>query len=542
MMKTTTKTSLPVVIFSWIVAAVACAVFIWFIHFISIRGAQRATPPEVGANTEKLPAHLRPNASSVLRKAMPKKLTEKIKMEQAQRPLPSKYATQLVAQSEVLIKKSLKQQLSHFELMAEKMRTRKDNLLSQVEQRKLPPTAPKDANDTSEARNIPKAGAQPLGSNPSVKEIYEMLRQYEREILQNHLAVNAAKEALKKGLSFPEVYRSLKLGSTQMPGFEELVSWQTRGGQWKRSLGSNASGGLSIISTADLNNYRGLLGQMSRQAGLAGARLEGLFGYVQSAGPGNGIPGNGHGNGSGGGGYGNGSGNGNGSGYGFGEGGVEGNNEVMTAWSQYEGSRLDEEMVKAQALPGRRFSKNSARKGWLYVNTWYMIGPWENYGRDDFALVHQPEISIDFDAVYTDGQKGVTGIVETDSHPLKQIGERVVLDGTLRWKFMQSESMHNVVPVTTGHSTYYAYTELYFDESTTMLVAIGTDDSGRVWINGEDVWQDNGTSWYHIDEHITPFAFRQGWNRILLRLENGGGGPAGFSFLIIPQNQTVRKD
>ena len=49
---------------------------------------------------------------------------------------------------------------------------------------------------------------------------------------------------------------------------------------------------------------------------------------------------------------------------------------------------------------------------------------------------------------------------------------------------MLSESMHNTVPVTTGHSTYYAYTELYFDEATTMLVAIGTDDSGRVWING----------------------------------------------------------
>lgn len=138
-------------------------------------------------------------------------------------------------------------------------------------------------------------------------------------------------------------------------------------------------------------------------------------------------------------------------------------------------------MVKAQALPGRRFSKSADRKGWLYINTWYMIGPWESFGREDFSIVHPPEISVDFDAVYTDGQVG-TGVMETDSHPIKVIGEEVYLDGTLRWKFMQSESMHNTVPVTTGHSTYYAYTELYFDEATTMLVAIGTDDSGRVWI------------------------------------------------------------
>ena len=268
--------------------------------------------------------------------------------------------------------------------------------------------------------------------------------------------------------------------------------------------------------------------------------MESLFGLVRNVGkPGN-AAGNGKGNGNGGG-----AGGGTGDGGGGGDVGLGGvnyeNNEVMTPYSKYRGPRLNESMVKAQALPGRRFSKDAERKGWLYVNTWYMIGPWENYGRDDFAIIHQPEISVDFDAVYTDGRVGV-GIEETESDPIKMIGKEVKLDGTLRWKFMQSESMHNTVPVTTGHSTYYAYTELYFDEATTMLVAIGTDDSGRIWINGKDVWQDKGTSWYHIDEHIEPFTFQQGWNRVLLRLENGGGGAAGFSFLIIPQDYAVTTD
>ena len=47
-----------------------------------------------------------------------------------------------------------------------------------------------------------------------------------------------------------------------------------------------------------------------------------------------------------------------------------------------------------------------------------MIGPWDSYGREDFSIVHPPEISVDFDAVYTDGQVG-TGIMETDSDPIK---------------------------------------------------------------------------------------------------------------------------
>lgn len=498
MTKTTTGSSRSSVILSWVIALVCFiggALSIWMMP-----------APEQGA----VDLHEK-------KKQSPKNLSQKIKQEQSQRALPANYAEQLVKQSEVLVKKNLEAQLRKFQQMSEKMRQRRNELLDKVEARKLPRSAPADANDTSQARNIPQPGIP--SANTSVEDLYNLLREYESEIQKNHLAHSAAKRALSNGLSFPEVYMSMKEGTTRMPGYDELIRMQTKGGEWARSQQEYA-GGLEISNTADLNNYRGVLGQATRQAGLAGSRLENLFGI-----PGAGKPG---GKPQGGPGGGNGSGNG-GMAVNF------KNNSVQTPMSQYAGPRLNQEMVKAQALPGRRFSKSAERKGWLYINTWYMIGPWENYGRDDFSIVHPPEVSVDFDAVYTDGQVGM-GIVETDSHPLKMIGEKVALDGTLRWQFMQSESMHNTVPVTTGSSTYYAYTELYFEEATTMLVAIGTDDSGRVWINGKDVWRDTGTSWYHIDEHIAPFDFRQGWNRILLRLENGGGGAAGFSFLIIPQD------
>lgn len=498
MTKTTTGSSRSSVILSWVIA-LACfiggALSIWMMP-----------APEQGA------VDLQEK-----KKQSPKNLSQKIKQEQSQRALPANYAEQLVKQSEVLVKKNLEAQLRKFQQMSEKMRQRRNELLDKVEARKLPRSAPADANDTSQARNIPQPGIP--SANASVEDLYNLLREYESEIQKNHLAHSAAKRALSNGLSFPEVYMSMKEGTTRMPGYDELIRMQTKGGEWARSQQEYA-GGLEISNTADLNNYRGVLGQATRQAGLAGSRLENLFGI-----PGAGKPG---GKPQGGPGGRNGGGNG-GMAVNF------KNNSVQTPMSQYAGPRLNQEMVKAQALPGRRFSKSAERKGWLYINTWYMIGPWENYGRDDFSLVHPPEVSVDFDAVYTDGQVGM-GIVETDSHPLKMIGEKVALDGTLRWQFMQSESMHNTVPVTTGSSTYYAYTELYFEEATTMLVAIGTDDSGRVWINGKDVWRDTGTSWYHIDEHIAPFDFRQGWNRILLRLENGGGGAAGFSFLIVPQD------
>jgi hypothetical protein len=506
MTKTTTGSNRLTIIFSWVITlALAGVLAAYFL-------LQPAVSPQ---NAEALRNSAR---------KQPLQRSEKIKQEQAQRPLPADYSRQLVTQAEILAKKDLEDKLFKFREMVLKMRQRKDNLLERVEQRRLPVSAPADANDVSQARNISQADLSSLSRNASIEDIYNRLRAYEDEIQKNHLAVNAARQALLKGLSFPEVYNSMKSGLSRMLDFERLIADQTGGGDWLRSSGSNAAAGLYIRSTADLNNYRGLLGQASRQAGLAGARLEGLFGLPRpgqagNAGQGNGSPGGG------------------GGGWGGGNGGLAGANMGGSGslhWSYYSGAKLNESMVRAQAMPGRRFARNADSKGWLYINTWYMIGPWENYGRDDFSIIHPPEISIDFDAVYTDGQRG-KGIEETESHPISVHGHEVWLDGTLRWHFMQSESMHNTVPVLTDHSTYYAYTELYFDEETTMLVAIGTDDSGKVWINDKDIWQDNGSSWYHIDEHIAPFNFRQGWNRVLLRLENGGGGPAGFSFLIIPQ-------
>ena len=447
-----------------------------------------------------------------------------LKQMQSRRPLPQDYSVKLVAQSEVLIRKNLIGQLQSFQEMSRRMKADRDSLLDAVERRPLLPTGPKDANDTSEARALQDVPPPVLRADTPIDALYGLLRDYEAEIQQNHLIVSAAKQALSKGLSFPEVYRAMKPGSTRMPSFDDLIRMQSPDAPWERDETGTAAASLSVKSTAELARYRELLGQTVRQTGLASARLSSLFGGGR---PAPSMSGRADGSGS------AGQGHGDGSGKGFGGSGEAPEGVPLTAWSEYAGERLDKDMVKAQALPGRRFTRDAASRGWLYINTWYIIGPWENYGRDDFALVHPPELSVDLDAVYTDGQTGV-GIEETDSDPIKVNGPKVALDGVLHWKFMQSESMHNTVPVTTDHSTYYAYTEVYFDEAVSMLVAIGTDDGGRLWINGKDVWQDAGTSWYNIDEHIEPFEFRQGWNTILIRLENTGGSAAGFSLMIIP--------
>lgn len=507
-MKATTETNLSAKIISWIIVIV---IAIGGVLFYRLYPEQNISDAEL----KKQKKHI-----------VQKQKHDRNKKQQKLRALPTDYSEKLVQQSEVIVVKELNNRLRKFKEMSNLMTKRKEDYLTQVENRPLPASAPSNANDTSPAKAFSEPNSN-LGSNPSVQDIYKLLREYEEYILQNHLAINAARETLSKGLSFPDVYASLQLGSSKMLKFDELIKHQSGDKEWNRSKTSLASAGLEVKNTEDLNRYRGLLGQVSRQVGLASARLERLFGIPSTT-----ARAGGEGDGGGGGGGGEG-----GDGGGGGQGGHEGGDGTGKPLNYYQGPRLNQRTITAQALPGRRFARDSERKGWLYINTWYMIGPWDNFGRDDFAIVHPPEISIDFDAEYTNGKKGI-GVAETDSHPLEMIGPKVYLDGSLRWQFKQSESMHNTVPVTCDRATYYAYTELYFEEATSMLVAIGTDDSGRVWINDKDVWRDSGSSWYNIDEHITTFNFREGWNTVLIRLENGDG-PTGFSFLIIPTDEAA---
>ncbi|GHC02706.1 hypothetical protein GCM10007047_19180 [Cerasicoccus arenae] len=194
---------------------------------------------------------------------------------------------------------------------------------------------------------------------------------------------------------------------------------------------------------------------------------------------------------------------------------------------------LDGINITANALPGRRFSASSSRQGWLYLDTWYVIGPWDNDGDlRSFDIPLPPESEINFDGAYT-------GKVYTPQHA-RQDSEQGIIRGytlneprTLRWNFIQSDSIRTMVPDEVSNATYYLHTDIYFEEARDMLIAIGSDDSAKVWINGFPVWQDSGQSRWALGEHFNKVYFKQGYNSILVRLENGPQR-CELSFLICP--------
>lgn len=157
---------------------------------------------------------------------------------------------------------------------------------------------------------------------------------------------------------------------------------------------------------------------------------------------------------------------------------------------------------------------------WMYVNSWYVIGPFPNPNRVNLRRKFPPESVIDLDATYP-GKDG------------KMVG----------WRFMQAQSSVREwwgapfkarVKLNGDHQyeIWYAYAEVFSDTEGDVWFAVGSDDRSDVWLNGQPVWgSSNKLKPWQISEGFRLVHLKRGRNRILMRVENGWG-PLEWSLCI----------
>ncbi len=103
---------------------------------------------------------------------------------------------------------------------------------------------------------------------------------------------------------------------------------------------------------------------------------------------------------------------------------------------------------------------------------------------------------------------------------------------TVAWKtILKKDPPFNFVQPA-RRSYFYFYTEFRVEAEGLRPCLLGVDDSGTVWVNGKEVLSSERKprSW-KVDTCRGKVALRKGLNRVLVRLENLGGG-AGMSLLI----------
>lgn len=154
----------------------------------------------------------------------------------------------------------------------------------------------------------------------------------------------------------------------------------------------------------------------------------------------------------------------------------------------------------ANSVPGRKVLSGGGSADWMFLDSWYIIGPFPNPARRNITTAFPPESVIDLDASYAgDGGKSV------------------------RWRFVQSPGAM-VTPKQPGDSEqaiYYAYTQLWFEEELDAWLALSSDDFGKVWVNDMPIWKSGTVAkpWV-VDEAFRKVHFQKGINRVLFRVEN----------------------
>ncbi len=120
----------------------------------------------------------------------------------------------------------------------------------------------------------------------------------------------------------------------------------------------------------------------------------------------------------------------------------------------------------------------------------------------------------------------------SDPLDLDQWKPSVTIDGRqYRWALLQSE--YGIVDLTQLFQDWflvaYVWTEINMTEETRAVLGIGSDDSVKVWLNGELVhehWEENGRGAVPDNDRV-PVTFKKGKNQLVLKIQNGGG-PWGF--------------
>ncbi len=178
--------------------------------------------------------------------------------------------------------------------------------------------------------------------------------------------------------------------------------------------------------------------------------------------------------------------------------------------------QLSASLGSLRPAPGRKLIQGQGEyspSGWMYLDTWYIIGPFDNPNREKIDHPFPPETAmktgLNLDSVY--------------------VGQA---NRSISWQFTRSPEVCIIPHYPRDWAIWYAYTEVYSDRDQERWCIFGSDDYGKAWVNGEPVYGSGKTPHPWIpDRAYKKVKFRKGYNAVLFKLENAWGR-TGFSMCI----------
>ncbi|MBN2138085.1 MAG: hypothetical protein JW720_09775 [Sedimentisphaerales bacterium] len=152
-----------------------------------------------------------------------------------------------------------------------------------------------------------------------------------------------------------------------------------------------------------------------------------------------------------------------------------------------------------------------------FMRKWLLLGP----------------VDIPWDGPgYFPDKKTCREFFGVDSLDAGQFEPRVTISRKAHdWKVIESDYgvLNLTNPFDRWFAVAYAWAQVEMPEETTAVLGVGSDDSMKVWLNGELVhehWEEDGRAVAPDNDRVSV-TFKKGKNQLVLKIQNGGG-PWGF--------------
>ena len=156
--------------------------------------------------------------------------------------------------------------------------------------------------------------------------------------------------------------------------------------------------------------------------------------------------------------------------------------------------------ASVRAGRGRVLGRGGEFANRLYLDQWYVVGPFAAHGQASLQEAYPPEWGVDLDAVY----RGKNGSL-------------------LQWVLADSPTYPFIPPDRAEDAVFYAWTEVRVERDTAVWLDIGADDDSKLWVNDALVWVsgDADKAWYHKPFHqlgaqIVSYDLVEGRRRVVL--------------------------
>ncbi len=171
-------------------------------------------------------------------------------------------------------------------------------------------------------------------------------------------------------------------------------------------------------------------------------------------------------------------------------------------------------VVFLSKLEAQDFSQKPIVDG-AWITEWLLCGPFDLIKNDD-VFAHCTGYETDF-LIKNGGEKSLK----------VKAGDVVEFKGgSNNWIFYSSsDSTLNLDKAISTKEPVcgYAYTEVYAEKPGFRIISFGSNDGGRLWVNGKQIWDYAPNRGIYPDQDAIPVFLNKGKNTLLFKVEEKGG-------------------